>query len=351
VELSLQKIAEMVGGKVDGDDRLLVHDLSEIQHAEPGELTFLSNPKYVKFLATTHATAILVEENFKEPYPNLIRVQNVNFAYSRALTIFRPEAPMPVPGIDPTAIIATDAVLGKDVHIGVHVVIAEKCVIGERVIILPNSVIGRETQIGDDTLIYPNVSVYHRCRIGQRVIIHSGAIVGSDGFGFVRVENGIEKIPQAGGVLICDDVEIGANTTIDRGTLGDTTIGKGTKIDNLVQIAHNVKIGEYCFLAGQSGVAGSTVIEDGVTIAGQVGIAGHLHIGAGAIIAAQAGVSKDIPTGAVVIGSPAQEKGKVWREMANIRSIPDIKEKIKQLELLASQKIMRNRNAQESEND
>jgi len=345
VELSLQKIAELVGGKVDGDGSLLVRDLAEIQHAGPGELSFLGNPKYVKFLATTRATAILVEENFKEPYPNLIRVPNVNFAYSRALAIFRPEASKSAPGIAPTAIIAPDAVLGKNVHIGAHVVIADKCVIGERVYILSNSVIGRETQIGDDTLIYPNVSVYHRCRIGKRVIIHSGAVVGSDGFGFVRVENSIEKIPQAGGVIICDDVEIGANTTVDRGTLGDTVIGKGTKIDNLVQIAHNVKIGEYCFLAGQSGVAGSTIIEDDVTIAGQVGIAGHLHIGAGAIIAAQAGVSKDIPTGAVVIGSPAQEKGKVWREMANIRSIPDIKEKIKQLELKASQEINRNKNA------
>ncbi|PIS27756.1 MAG: UDP-3-O-(3-hydroxymyristoyl)glucosamine N-acyltransferase [Candidatus Marinimicrobia bacterium CG08_land_8_20_14_0_20_45_22] len=343
--MSLQKIAELVGGKVDGDGSLLVRDLAEIQHAGPGELSFLGNPKYVKFLATTRATAILVEENFKEPYPNLIRVPNVNFAYSRALAIFRPEASKSAPGIAPTAIIAPDAVLGKNVHIGAHVVIADKCVIGERVYILSNSVIGRETQIGDDTLIYPNVSVYHRCRIGKRVIIHSGAVVGSDGFGFVRVENSIEKIPQAGGVIICDDVEIGANTTVDRGTLGDTVIGKGTKIDNLVQIAHNVKIGEYCFLAGQSGVAGSTIIEDDVTIAGQVGIAGHLHIGAGAIIAAQAGVSKDIPTGAVVIGSPAQEKGKVWREMANIRSIPDIKEKIKQLELKASQEINRNKNA------
>jgi len=336
---------------VDGDDRLLVHDLAEIQHAEPGELTFLSNPKYIKFLATTRATAILVDENLMESYPNLIRVQNVNYAYSRALAIFRPEATKPAPGIDPTALIAKDVVLGNDVHIGAHVFIDEKCIVGERVCILPNSVIGKETQIGDDALIYPNVTVYHRCHVGKHVIIHSGVVVGSDGFGFVRVENSIEKIPQAGGVLIDDDVEIGANTTIDRGTLGNTVIGKGTKIDNLVQIAHNVKIGEYCFLAGQSGVAGSTVIEDGVTIAGQVGIAGHLHIGAGAIIAAQAGVSKDIPTGAVVIGSPAQEKGKVWREMANIRSIPDIKEKIKRLEQLASQKIIRNRNAQESEND
>lgn len=338
MEITLAQVARIVNGTLEGDSDAKVHDIAEIQHARPGELTFLSNPKYHKYLATTNAEAILVDENFKETYKNLIRVKNTNLAYSIILAQFRKELSLPLPKIDKTAVISGDAILGADVSIGPNVVIGERAVIGDNVVIFANSYIGAESAIGKNSVIYPNVTIYHRCRIGERVRIHSGAVIGSDGFGYVRTSTGIEKIPQAGGVLICDDVEIGANTAIDRGTLGDTTIGRGTKLDNLIQIAHNVKIGEYCFLAGQSGVAGSTIIENGVTIAGQVGIAGHLHIGANAIIAAQAGVSKDIPAGSIVFGTPAQDKNKVWREMANIRSIPDIKEKLKQIEKLLAEK-------------
>lgn len=332
MQLTLGQIARLIDGTVKGDASVIIEDVAEIQHAHSGAITFLANPKYTQYLTTTLATAIIVEENFSGTFPNLILVKNPNLAFSIVLAHFRPELPLPAPRIHPTAVIASDVKIGKDVYLGPHVVVESGAQIAENVTIQANCYIGQSVSIGSGSVIYPNVSIYHKCIIGQNVRIHSGVVIGSDGFGFVRVQNGIEKIPQAGRVVIHDEVEIGANSTIDRGTVGDTVIGRGTKLDNLVQIAHNVRVGEYCFFAAQVGIAGSAVIGDGVSVGGQVGIAGHLHIGSGVMIAAQSGVTKDVPDGMFILGSPAQERLKAAQEFAHIRSIPEIKERLKKLE-------------------
>lgn len=333
MQLTLGQIARLIDGTVKGDESVLIDDVAEIQNAKSGAITFLANPKYAKYLATTAATAVIVEENCASDFPNLILVKNPNLAFSIILAHFRPELPPPVPGIHPTAVVASAARIGAKVYIGPYVVVESGARIEDNVTILAHCYIGQLARIGSGTVIYPNVSIYHKCIVGKNVRIHAGAVIGSDGFGFVRVPHGIEKIPQAGRVVIHDDVEIGANTTIDRGTIGDTIIGRGTKLDNLVQIAHNVRIGEYCFFAAESGVAGSTTIEDGVSVGGQVGIAGHLHIGAGVMIAAQSGLTKDVPAGMFVLGSPAQERLKAAQEFAHIRSLPELKERLKKLEM------------------
>jgi len=333
MQLTLGQIARLVGGTVKGDETTAISDVAEIQHAHAGAIAFLGNPKYAKYMATTLASAVIVEENFSGAFPNQVLVKNPNLAFSVVLAHFRPELPLPAPQIHPTAVIAADAHIGENIFIGPHVVVEPGAQIADHVTIFANSYIGQNVTIGEATVIFANVSIYHKCVIGRKVRIHSGVVIGSDGFGFVRVNDGIEKIPQAGRVVIHDDVEIGANSTIDRGTVGDTVIGRGTKLDNLVQVAHNVRIGEYCFFAAQVGIAGSTVIENGASIGGQVGIAGHLHIGTGVMAAAQSGISKDVPDGMFVLGSPAQERLKAAQEFAHIRSIPDLKERVKKLEV------------------
>jgi UDP-3-O-[3-hydroxymyristoyl] glucosamine N-acyltransferase len=329
---TLAQISRIVQGNLKGNPDAIITDIAEIQNACKGELSFLSNPKYTKFLETTGAEAILVPKDFKGKFKNLILVENPNYAFSLLIAKFRPRIPLPKPHIDPSASIAKTATIGNDVYIGPNVIIDDHVVIGNKTTLFGNIYIGKESTIGSSTVIYSNVSIYHRCQIGNDVIIHSGAVIGSDGYGFVRTEDGISKIPQEGGVVISNDVEIGANCAIDRGTLGNTVIGKGTKLDNFIHVAHNVKIGQYCFIVAQSGISGSTQIADGVTIAGQVGIAGHLKVGKGAIIAAQSGITKDVPPGAIMFGYPAQERSKARREIGNIRSIPDIKERLKIIE-------------------
>ena len=329
---TLTQISQFISGKVEGNPDTVITDLAEIQHAEDGELTFLSNPKYSKFIATTHAAAILVANDFSGEFKNLIRVADPYFAFSQLIPKFRPPLIPPKPGIDPSAKIAESAILGKECYIGPNVIIEASSKIGDNVILLGNSFIGQKTEIGQNSFVFPNVSIYHGCKIGSNARIHSGTVIGSDGYGFVRTETGISKIPQEGGVEIGNDVEIGANCSIDRGTLGNTVIGKGTKLDNFIQIAHNVKVGEYCFMAAMSGIAGSSRIGNYVTIAAQVGIAGHLNIGDGVMIAAQSGLTKDVNPNVIMFGSPAQDQHTARREIANIRSISDMKERIKNLE-------------------
>lgn len=334
MEYTLGQLAQKVNGVVIGDERLIIHDVAEIQHAHAGQITFLANPKYAKYVATTQAAAIVVAKDTPINFPNLLLVDNPNYAFAQLIAIFRPELPLPAPQIHPTAVIAANAQIGQEVYVGPHVIIESGAVIEDRVVLYGNDYIGAEAKIGVGTVIFPNVTIYHKCQVGKKCRLHAGVVIGSEGYGFVRVGDGIEKIPQAGRVIIEDEVEIGANTTVDRGTLGDTIIGRGTKLDNLVQIAHNVKLGSYCFMAAQGGVAGSATIEDGVSIGGQVGVAGHLVVGKGAMIAAQAGVSKDVPAGAMVVGTPAQERAKFVADLAAIHSIPEIKERLKKVEEL-----------------
>lgn len=332
MEWTLGQLAQKLNGVVVGDSNVVIRDVAEIQHAQSGQITFLANPKYAKYVATTKAAAIVVAADSSADYPNLLKVANPNYTFAQLIALFRPEPPLPQPAIHPTAVIAEGVKLGKDVYIGPHVVIEKGAELGDRVVLYGNDYVGASSQIGAETVIFPHVTIYHRCSIGRNCRIHAGVVIGSEGYGFVRVGDGIEKIPQAGRVIIADEVEIGANTTIDRGTLGDTVIGRGTKLDNLIQIAHNVKIGSYCFIAALSGVAGSATIEDGVSIGGQVGVAGHLTVGKGAMIAAQAGISKDVPAGAFMVGTPAQERHKFVADLNAVHSIPEFRERLKKIE-------------------
>jgi len=334
---ALSQIAEIVSGTLEGNPSQEIEDIAEIQHARPGEISFLGNPKYSRYLESTRASAILVPRDFNGQFSNIIRVENPNYAYAQLIPHFRPGPPIAEPGIHPSAAIDPTANVAASAYIGSHVAIAANSTVEEGARIHANCSVGYGSHVGKDSVIYANVTLYHDVQIGRHVILHSGTVVGSDGFGFVRTEDGISKIPQAGGVVIGDEVEIGANCAIDRGTLGPTEIQQGPKIDNLVQIAHNVKIGKYCFIAGQVGIAGSATIEDQVTIAGQVGIVGHITVGKGAIIAAQSGVSKPVRPRTLMFGYPAQEMRKARRELANIRMIPDLKERLKALEKLVNQ--------------
>lgn len=329
---TLAQIAALVNGTLEGDASAKVQDVAEIQHARSGQLTFLANPKYHKHVATTQAEAILVDREFSDHYKNLIRVDNPNYAFAQLIERFRPELPLPKPGIDPSAKIAPSARIDATSYIGPHVVLQNGVKIGGHCFLFANSYIGLECEIGTNTVIYPNVTIYPRCRIGDHVRVHAGTVIGSDGYGFVRTDQGISKIPQAGGVVIGEEVEIGANCAIDRGTIGNTVIGRGTKLDNLIQVGHNVKIGEYCFIAGQTGLAGSCQMENYVTVGGQVGIAGHLTIGEKAQIAGQSGITKDVPPGTIMFGYPAREQKKARREIAYIRKLPELNRKINRLE-------------------
>lgn len=332
MKLTLEKIAEIIDGELEGDESAVVYDVSEIQHAGPGEITFLGNLKYEHYLDDTEAEAIIVSKNFHGDYKNLIRVENVNLAFSKMLDHFRPSLPEPEPQIHESAIVSEDAILGVDIYIGPNVVIGDNAIIENGAFIKANSFVGRGSRIGANSVIHSRVTIYHHCTIGENVIIHSGTVIGSDGYGYTRTDQGIEKIPQKGGVTIEDQVEIGANCTIDRGTISDTRIGKGTKLDNLIQLGHNVEIGQYCFIVAQTGIAGSTKVEDGVTIAGQVGIAGHLTVGKGAKIAAKSGITKDIPPNTTMFWYPAREQRQARKDIINIRRIPKLKKRIKQLE-------------------
>lgn len=338
MKFSLKDLCELVGGELTGDPKATIRDVAEIQNALPGEITFLGNVKYRKYADSTEAEAIIVNTKDDIDYKNLIRVDNVNLAFSQCIAKLRPEIPAKPVGIHKTASVANTTILGNNIYIGPNVIIEDNAIIENGAYIHAGCFVGNGTRVGANSIIHPNVTIYHSCIIGENNIIHSGTVIGSDGYGFVRKENSIEKIPQTGKVVIGKDVEIGSNCSIDRGTIGNTEIGQGTKLDNQIQIGHNVKIGELCFIAGQSGIAGSTEIGDFVTIAGQVGISGHITIGSGVIIAAKSGITKDIKPGEFWFGYPATPHRTKTREIANIRNIPDLKKRIKEIEKIINKK-------------
>jgi UDP-3-O-[3-hydroxymyristoyl] glucosamine N-acyltransferase len=307
-EVTVGEIADFVGGKFDGARETRVTGVAPLADATERHVSFLANPKYAPQLDTTKAAAVLVGSDAPAG-PRFIRVDNPYFAMARIVARWFAERPVPA-GISPMASIAKSAKLGKNAGVGPFVTIGDNVVIGDNVKIFPNVAIDAETTIGDDTIIYPLVSIYYRSRIGRRCIIHSGAVIGADGYGFATEGGKHHKIPQVGVVRIEDDVEIGAGTTIDRAALGETVIGEGTKIDNLVQIGHNVKVGKHCLIVSQAGIAGSTELGDYVVMAGQSGADGHLKIGAGAQIAAKSAVFEDVPEQTKVRGVPALP----WRE-------------------------------------
>lgn len=332
--MKLAEIAEHLGGVLEGDGDIEIASVAGLKEAGKGDLSFLANPKYAAQVAETKASAVIVPNDWdREATCAIIRSENSDQAFAVAAEMFHEPVPAPEAGIHPSAIVAESARLGEGVSVGANCTISEGVVIGDNTVVSPNCFIGYKTTIGADCLLYPMVSTREFTEIGDRVIIHNGAVIGSDGFGYAVQEDGSRtKIPQIGIVLIEDDVEIGANVAIDRARFGKTRIGQGSKIDNLVQIAHNVVIGEHTVLCGQSGISGSTTIGSKVILAGQSGLAGHLEVGDGAIVGAQAGVMKNIEPKDFVMGSPAMNHLQAKKAIANMVTLPKLKEKVKQLE-------------------
>ncbi len=315
--VSVKEIAGIIKGEVVGDASLQINNLGSIESAKNGEISFAFAKKHLEKLEETNASCVIVPESFTaSSKKTLIKTPNPREAFINLLRAFyKPERKKP--GIHPSAVVSKSAKLANGVYVGPNAVIEEGVGIGENTTIEAGVFVGKNSSVGNDTLICANVSIYHNCSIGNNVIIHSGTVVGSDGFGFIQSEDGVRhKIPQVGKVAIKDNVEIGSNVSIDRGTIGETVIGEGTKLDNLIQVAHNVKIGKNVVIAGSSGIAGSAVIEDNVTIAAQVGIKDHVRIGKGAILAAKCGVKSDVAPGKIMGGIPAREAIQFAKEVA-----------------------------------
>jgi UDP-3-O-[3-hydroxymyristoyl] glucosamine N-acyltransferase len=333
VTFTLQELAALSGGELrGGDPSQKISGAASLSEAVPGEVTFYGDPRYLARLRKTRASAIFVPVNFSEQTTAAqIRVANPSKAFEQVVLELAPKPIQFAPGIHPTAIVDPSAKLGRHVSIQPHAVIEANATIGESTVIGAGSYIGHETVIGPSCLIYPNVTIRERTRIGTRVIVHGGAVIGADGFGFELVEGKRKKIPQIGIVQIDDDVEIGANTTIDRARFGRTWIQEGVKIDNLVQIAHNVIVGKNSIIAAQTGISGSTRIGENVMMAGQVGVIGHLTIEDNTVIAAQSGISKDLPGGAW-FGSPAVPLSEAKRQIAWIHRLGKLFDRIKAIE-------------------
>jgi UDP-3-O-[3-hydroxymyristoyl] glucosamine N-acyltransferase len=331
MEIKLSEIAKKIGAQLMGQD-LTVAGLSTIDNPKPGTLSFIISKKFKKKLADCCCAAVIVPPGVKSERHSLLIKDDPYLGYSLAMRLFYKNHHRPRSQIEQSAIVSETAKIGHDVYIGHNVVIKDNVKVGDNCVIHPGVFIGENTIIGDDCYIYPNSVIMHGVNIGSRVAIYAGAVVGSDGFGYAKGENGFVKIPQAGTVVIEDDVEVGAGTTIDRATIGETRIGTGTIIDNLVQIAHNCIIGPGCIICAQVGLAGTTILGKNVTLAGQVGLAGHLTIGDGTIVEAQSGVPGNLPAGSVVFGYPARDAKLARRIEAIINHLPDYIQRLRNLE-------------------
>jgi UDP-3-O-[3-hydroxymyristoyl] glucosamine N-acyltransferase len=339
---TLKEIAALIDGEVVGDENVVISGVCGIKEARPGDITFLANPRYLPLLETTQASAVITSKDVKSTAKPIVRTENPSLAFAKVVSLVELQDVKHPKGIHPTAIIGKGATLGKDVAVGAYTVIEDSVSIGDGTIIYASCYIGYRTKVGKNTLIYPHVSIRESVVIGERVIIHSGTVIGADGFGFAMLDGIHHKIPQIGTVVIEDDVEIGANVTIDRARFDKTVIGRGTKIDNLVQIAHNVVIGENSIIVAQAGISGSTVIGKGVTLAGQAGLVGHITVGDGAVVAAQAGVTKSVPANTMVSGYPAKPHEVAKRVNACVQNLPKLYETVallkKKIEDLESKK-------------
>ncbi|HZT75423.1 MAG TPA: UDP-3-O-(3-hydroxymyristoyl)glucosamine N-acyltransferase [Vicinamibacterales bacterium] len=334
--MKLQEIADRLGCALEGDPSLEIARVTGLQQAQPGDLSFLSNPKYLDQLKATRASAVLVAPDVARtaapPSCALLRSRNPYASFARALSFFV-AARRPAPGIDRLSSVAPDACLGADVSIGPFVSVGAGATIGARTVVFPNVVVGDGVRIGEGCVIHSQCSIRDRVSIGDRVILHDGVVVGSDGFGFATDSDGTHvKIPQEATVVIEDDVEIGANAAIDRPAVGETRIGAGTKIDNLVHIAHGVTVGKRVFMAAQTGIAGSTAIEDDVMLAGQTGISGHLRVGRGAKVGAKSAVLRSVEPGGFVTGHPAIDHDSWRRSSVVYRRLPALKKRVEELE-------------------
>ena len=346
--MTAREVAVFVRGELSGDEGAEILRVAKIEEAGPGDLTFLSNPKYEKHIGATRASAILVSTSF-DPKRGSSREGltyiKVPDPYVAFLQVLKRITPMPDPfweGIHATAVVPPSATIGNNISLGAHVTVGENAIVGDNTKIAHGCVLGDGVTIGDNCLLYPNVTVYHGCRVGKSVIIHAGAVIGSDGFGFAPKPDGsYEKIPQMGIVVLEDDVEIGANCTIDRATLGQTLIKRGVKLDNLVHIAHNVVLGEDTVIAAQTGISGSTKVGRNVIIAGQVGIVGHVEIADKTVLMAKTGVSKSTEPGKTYWGTPAKEHARALKIEVITRSLPELAKDVE--ELKRSLEALRNR--------
>lgn len=337
MKFSAEQIAGMLNGTIEGDASVEVNALAKIEEGFPGALSFLSNPKYEEYVYTTQSSVCIVNDTFRPSRPlpatlTLIRVPDAYACFAKLLELYDSMTKEPA-RIEQPSYIDASAKVGEGLYLGAFSYIGRESRVGNNVSIFPNVNIGSNVEIGDNTIIYPGVTIYRDCKIGSNCVIHSGAVIGADGFGFAPNEKGeFQKIPQIGNVILEDFVDIGANTTVDRATMGSTVIRKGAKIDNLVQIGHNVEVGRNSAMAAQVGIAGSSKVGNNVLIGGQVGLAGHLKIGDRVKIAAQSGIGGDVKDDATVMGSPAFESAEYKKSYMGFRRLPMIMDRLKELE-------------------
>lgn len=334
MEFSAKQIAEFIQGTVEGDENATVHTFAKIEEGVPGAISFLSNTKYTHYIYDTKSSIVLVNKDFVPEHPvstTLIRVENAYESLARLLTLYEMSKPKKT-GIDSLAFIAPTAKVGKDVYIAPFAVIGENAEVGDGAMIHAHATVGDGAKIGAGTILYPNVTVYHDCRVGNQCILHAGCVIGADGFGFAPSPEGYEKIPQIGIVVIEDNVEIGANTCVDRSTMGATVVHKGVKLDNLIQIAHNVEVGSHTVMASQVGVAGSTKVGEWCMFGGQVGVAGHIKVGNHVNVGAQSGIPSAVKDNSTIMGAPAIEARKFFKSSAVFKNLPDMYLTVSKLE-------------------
>ena len=326
MEFSAKQIAEFIQGTIVGDENATVHTFAKIEEGIPGAISFLSNPKYTPYIYDTQSSIVLVNNDFvpeKEVKATLIKVNNAYESLAKLLNLYEMSKPKKT-GIDPLAYIAPTAKIGENVYIAPFACVGDNAEIGDNTSLHPHATVGSGAKIGHDCILYPNVTVYHDCRVGNHCILHAGSVVGADGFGFAPSPEGYEKIPQIGIVVLEDNVEIGANTCIDRATMGATIIRKGVKLDNLIQIAHNVEVGSHTVMASQVGIAGSTKVGEWCMFGGQVGVAGHIKVGNKVNMGAQSGVHSSIKDGEALIGTPPMPLKSYFKSSAVFRKLPEM---------------------------
>ena len=334
MEFTAKQIAELIGGSIQGNENATVNSFAKIEEGKEGAISFLSNPKYTHYLYETKSSVVLINNDLELEHDveaTLIRVPNAYEAVAKLLQFYESIKPKKT-GIDPLAFVSPKATIGKDVYIGAFACIGDGTVIGDGCQIYPHVVVGEGVKMGNNTTLYPNVTVYQGCQIGNNVTIHAGSVIGADGFGFAPNTDGYDKIPQIGIVIIEDNVEIGANTCVDRSTMGQTVIHKGVKLDNLIQVAHNCEIGENTVMSAQAGLAGSTKIGSWCMVGGQAGFAGHIHVADKTFVGAQCGViSNTKGNGEQLIGSPAMDPKVFFKASAVMKKLPDMYRELAQL--------------------
>ncbi|MDE5941861.1 MAG: UDP-3-O-(3-hydroxymyristoyl)glucosamine N-acyltransferase [Muribaculaceae bacterium] len=335
MQLTASQIAAVCGGVVEGDGEVLISTFAKIEEGHPGAISFLANPKYAHYIYETRSSAVLVSKTFEPEQKvgcTLIRVED---PYATVASLLEMASKMMQPektGVEPQSFIAEGVEIPDDAYVGAFAYIAKGAVIGKGAKIYPNAYVGDNVTIGKDSVIYPGAKIYHNCVVGERCVIHAGAVIGADGFGFAPVDGHYNKIPQIGNVVLEDDVEIGANTTVDRATMGSTRIKRGSKLDNLIQVAHNCVVGEHTVMAAQSGIAGSTKIGSHCAIGGQVGFAGHIEVGDRVQIGAQSGIPGNVKSDSRLMGTPAVDATKFARQVVLLKNLQSLYDRVKKLE-------------------